>query len=93
MLAIVGEQVITRLHASAQADAGGFFAQVEVAVAANSGSLIHLGRFFLEAADQQHLPVKTEHFVGVSFGHNRRFGRAAARFACYGSAVGHGRGT
>src|SRR6185437_6303794 len=42
VFAIGGEQVVARLHRGHQADDGGFFAEVEVAIATDLGPLVHL---------------------------------------------------
>src|SRR3989440_5161014 len=63
VLTVVGEQVIIWLHASRQANARGLLTQIEVAVTADLGSLVHLRRLLLEATDEQHLAVVGKQFV------------------------------
>ena len=45
------------------ADAGRFFTQVQMAVAADFGALVHLRRLLLEAADEQHQSEVLEQLI------------------------------
>jgi len=46
------------------ADDNGLLANIEVAETADQAHSVQLPRLFLEAADQQHLSIEVEHFVG-----------------------------
>src|SRR5207302_4390810 len=52
VLTVVSEQVVIWLHASRQANARGLLTQIEVAVTADLGSLVHLRRLLFEATDE-----------------------------------------
>ena len=58
-----------------QADGDGFLSDVKMAKTTDQAEAIKLSRFFLEPADQQHLPVKFEHLVLGCFV-THRLGRA-----------------
>ena len=65
MLTIVGVDVVGGCKTGAETDDGGFFAKVEVAIAADTGFGVHFAGFFLEEANERHLVVVVEQCAAV----------------------------
>ena len=60
VIAITGDHLIAVEHRHLHADDDCFLANVEVTEAANQAHAVHLSGFFLEPADQQHLPQRVK---------------------------------
>ena len=65
MFAVVGVDVVVGGQASTEADEGGLFAQVEMAIAADAGAVVHLAGFFLKVAHQHHLRIVVQQRLAV----------------------------
>src|SRR6266852_7273264 len=65
MLPVVGIHIVCRLQTLAEADDGRFFAEIEVAIASDTGFGIHFARFLLKATNEQHLVVVVEQGIAI----------------------------
>ena len=65
MFTVVGVDVVVGGQASTEADHGGLFAQVEMAIAPDAGAVVHLAGFFLKVAHQHHLRIVVQQRLAV----------------------------
>jgi hypothetical protein len=71
VVAIAGDDAITRLQRHLHADHNGLLADVKMAEASDQAHAVHLAGLFLETADQQHVPVGREALLLAQFGNGR----------------------
>ena len=75
VLAIVRVDVVVRRQRRHEADDGGLFTEVQMAIAADPGLGVHLARPLLEAADEQHLMIVVLENLRIFPGEIARAGR------------------
>ncbi len=65
MFAVVRVNIVARLQSIAETDDGGLFAQIEMAIAADFGFVVHLLGFFFKATNQHHLVIVVEERIAL----------------------------